>query len=273
MASNHELAVYGGIQHPDKLLEHLAEAIRKNQLPMVINHDHARTLDAHCLNAEVVTLDDGHRAVDAEFDVDKVAWDAFQDELRVKGIKGGMSFTYGITFAEFAPRRRRHGQGKFQIVADASYFTKADLEEVGEELAKTGTVRLGLLYQFALGPTCRIIVEYAQTTGGIQSAIETMGLGVASNGIYQVIAALLCKLKTKDKAPDSPPQIEIHTKTSPDGSTERRFLLRTDSEEVLKHALDQFTEGLERPEQILVWNETERGWSSPEMTLSAPEDS
>jgi hypothetical protein len=92
IASNHPLPAYGGVQHSDELLERLAQATRTGAIPMVVNHDHARPLNASCLAAEVVELPDGHRAVEGIYEVDSGAWDAFQEELRTEGAPGGMSF-------------------------------------------------------------------------------------------------------------------------------------------------------------------------------------
>jgi hypothetical protein len=261
VASNHPLSAYGGVQHPDELLERLADGIRTGALPLILEHDHARPLDAHCLSAEVVGLPDGHKAVAADFEVDGAVWDAHQDELRDKGVPGGMSFTYAEIFSELTPRDPARS-GRFGLTADASHFTDEAIAEAGAVLTKLGTVRVGRLYQFADVPTCRVVIEYVQQSGGLDAAVRDVGIAIAGSAIYDALKKLFWGRSTTP-AVSEPSQIEIHKTTESDGVSEQRLLVRTDSEDVLKDAMDRFSDGIGRPERLLVWDDTLGDWTEP----------
>lgn len=262
VASNHPLPAYGGVQHPDELLERLAEATRTGAIPLVINHDHAQSLHARCLRAEVVDLPDGYKAVEADYEVDGDVWDAFQDELRAQGVRGGMSFTYAEYFSELTPRDKGRS-GQLSLVADAFHFRDEDIERAGEALTQVGSVKIGRLYQFNAAPICRVVVEYVQQSGGLDAAVKDIMIGVAGSAIYDAIKRLLRGRSTTTTATESAPQLEIHVTTESDGASRQRLLLRTDNEEVIEHALNKFADGINRPEDILEWSETLQDWTKP----------
>lgn len=204
----------------------------------------------------------GHKAVEAEYEVDGDTWDAFQEELNAESVQGGMSFTHAEYFSELTPYDSTKS-GQFALVADASHFTDDAIEQAGGVLTRVGTVRLGRLYQFNAAPLCRVIVEYVRQSAGYDTVAEAVMIGVAGSAIYDALKRLLGRRSTIPTATESQPRIEIHTTTEPDGVSTQRLLLRTDSEEVLRHALDRFADGIARPERISEWDDERDDWVEP----------
>jgi len=262
LASNHPIPAYGGVQHSDELLERLVEATRTGAIPLVVNHDHARPMHARCLRAAIVELPDGHKAVEADYEVDGDAWDAFQGELHAQGAKGGMSFTHAEYFSELTPRDPTRSE-HFRLAADAHHFTDDSIEAAGAALTKVGTVTVGRLYQFNAAPTCRVVVEYVQQSGGLDAAAKDLMIGIAGSGIYDALKRLLRRRSTTPAVTEPAPRIEIHTTTESDGVSRQRLLLRTDSEDVLEHALNRFADGVNRQERLLEWDDALDDWVEP----------
>jgi hypothetical protein len=262
IASNHPLPAYGGVQLSERVLEQIAKAVGADAIPMVVNHDHGRPLNARCLQVEVVEQSDGYKAVEATHEVDTEAWESFQDELGALGVPGGMSFTCSETIAEFAANDASK-TGHFKLAADAHHFTDAAIEESAAALADVGGGRIERLYQFNAVPACRIVVEYVQQSGGLETAVEGIAVGVAGSAIYEALKRLLKRRSTTPTPAEPPPMVEIHTKTEPNGVTRQRLLLRTDNDDVIKHALDNFTEGIKNPNPLLEGDDNKGHWIGP----------
>lgn len=255
------MSAYGGIQLSDEVLGRLAEAIRSEAIPMIVQHDHARPLSSRCLRVAVVDLPNGYKAVEADFEVDADAWDAFQAELAVQGAPGGMSFTYSELFAELVPNDPASTK-QFSLTADASHFSDDALREAGARLTEFGTVRVGRLYQFADVHTCRVVVQVVQDSGVLDPDLRAVAIGVISAGIYDTIKRLLGR-RSSQPDDNAPPQVEIHLSTTPDGVSDQKLHVRAKDEVVLKDALDHFSDALDRPRGVLLWDPARRDWVEP----------
>jgi hypothetical protein len=88
-------------------------------------------------------------------------------------------------------------------------------------------------------------------------------IGIAGSGIYDALKRLLRRRSTTPAVTEPAPRIEIHTTTEPDGVSRQRLLLRTDSEDVLEHALNRFVDGVNRQERILEWDDALDDWVEP----------
>src|ERR1700728_713694 len=241
ITTSHQIAAYGGTQHSDELLALLADGVRTSAMPLVVNHDHTRPLNGKCLAVEIVTLPDGFKAVYAEFEVDSEPWDAFQAENAALGVTGGMSFSYVEYFVEI----RGNGSGggaEFKLSPDASRFGDDAIEDAAESLADAGKVTAGRLYQFSVDHPCRIIVEYVQGSGGLGPALNSIGYGVAGTAIYGALCKLLRTLARAEHQSPPQPQFEVHITAELNGPTQQMLVLRTDDEDVVKHALDKFSQ-------------------------------
>jgi hypothetical protein len=260
IATSHQIPAYGGTQHSDELLELLADGVRRGTMPMVVNHDNTQPLNGKCLAVEIVTLPDGFKAVDAQFEVDAEPWDAFQAANAALGVTGGMSFSYSEYFVEIRRKGSAGGGAEFKLSADASRFGDDAIQDAAESLAGAGKVTAGRLYQFSADHPCRIIIEYVQTSGGPGAALNSIGYSVAGTAICGAACKLLRVLaRAKHQSPPQP-QFEVHTTTELNGPTQQMLMLRTDDEDVLKHALDKFSQALAQPEDQLFWDESRSEW-------------
>ena len=260
ITTNHPIPAHGGLRLPDHILEALAEAAGKDQIPMVINHDRSKPLNSRCIRVAVVDLPDGFKAVEGEFEVDADAWASYEEGLRATGAPGGMSFTFADMFLEVTAKVSEESVS-FELAGDVGYFDDATLAEGARQLASAGTVRVGRLYQFSYEPACRIIIQIQQ--GGapplVQGAIAAIS-GTLSIVLYNCLALLLRKRRA---SATSPTQIELHTRQDPDGSTSQVLQVRTDSEDVLKHAIDKLCDAMTRPDKHLEWESDLDDWRAP----------
>jgi hypothetical protein len=277
IATTHEVPAYGGVRLAPRVLEQIAEAVRSGRTPTLVNHNRMNELGARCLNAEVVDLDDGHKAVDAEFEVDADAWNRYQTHLDEVGAPGGASFSATERIGELPPRNPT-SVGQFAVYADAGYFADEQITSAAEELTSVGTVRTGRLYQFSAVQACRIVVEYVHASGGPDAATIGIEIGIAlvSAAIYDCIKRLLAwrpAVPRYPPPPDVPPpdptqtepaQIEIHTTTTPGGVTVQTFQIRTNDEAVVRRALDQIFEAAARPDRpVAEWDDEQGEWRAP----------
>lgn len=252
VATAHHIPAYGGTELPEEMLRLIADSLLTGQVPFQLQHDPTRLVDAECISAEVVALPDGHRAVDAVFEVDAEAWQTYEAECAAAGVSGGFSISLVQYFAE-TDSTDVAGRARFSVVADASYFGDGEISSSARKLAPLGVVRIGRLYQFAHDPACRIVVEF------LLSGTANLSWGVVSAALYDCIKSLKARRK---RAPVTAgvSQVELHQQSG-DGS-KRVFLVRSDSDEVIRHAIETMVKAFDGPER-LEWNETSQEWRSP----------
>lgn len=124
-------------------------------------------------------------------------------------------------------------------------------------------MRVGRLYQFNSIPSCRIVVEYVQQSGGLEAAARDLAIGVAGSAIYDALKRLLVRRSTPQSETKTPPMVEIHTTHSPGGISQQRLLVRTDDPEILKHAMDRLADGISASPSILEWSDEHGVWFDP----------
>lgn len=233
VTTSHPIEAYGGYEHPEGLLEMLAEGIRAEVMPLQVQHDARRPLNGRCLAVEIVDLDDGHRAVDAEYEVDADAWDAFAAELEKEGVPGGMSFSYSATIVEFDGGSDA-SQSSLEIFADPAHFSDNAVAQAAERLSEAGPSRGGRLYQFNHAPTCRMVVEYVHDSGGLSASalLVQTGIALVATAIAEAVKGLL-----KRRKPDSrgTPIVEVHVVS---GDERQRMTIEAESDQILGDALD-----------------------------------
>jgi hypothetical protein len=223
IASSHKLDAYGGHKHPDGLLKLLAAAVRANQLPMVIDHDVTRPLDREVLDAKVIKLEDGHEAVEVLMDVDADGWAEYQAQLGEAGVPGGMSFTFSKPWAELF-KEDSDVTARLSIYGDPEHFTDEAIEAAGERLIEVGPTKVGALYQFSSVTTCRIVIEYVHSAGGIEGAAILLQVAIQSASTAIVEAAKYL-LSHRRKTSDGTPAIELRVV---DAGSQRSFSVQTE---------------------------------------------
>jgi hypothetical protein len=235
VTTTHPVDIYGGYQHPPGMLEQLADAIRTGAIPMQLEHDLTQTIDAKCLRAEVVDLDDGHKAVDAEFDVPLATIEAVGD-------RKGMSFAYSETIMMIPESYA--GVPKLALFADPAHFDDAAIREASRILSPDGPVAAGRYRQFNAIPTCKVVVEYVHESGGVDGVTVAVGVGVGlvANAITEGIKGLLRRRRSPRERQDEPANIELHIVH---GSLRERAILRTNDEGVIDAAIAELPAAIE----------------------------
>ena len=95
LATNRPHFAYGTtIQWSIEDLEHLADLARNNRVPLNLNHDGTQTLNSHFISAEVIEIEDGFKAVEAQVEVDSEVWLANEERRIAAGAPGGVSIGY-----------------------------------------------------------------------------------------------------------------------------------------------------------------------------------
>src|SRR5947207_6347644 len=86
VATSHRVEKYGGVALADSALTQIAEALNAGQLPMIGHHDWTKPIRTKDVEATLVRMDDGERAVRVTGLVVQADWEAV-GEIR------GMSFS------------------------------------------------------------------------------------------------------------------------------------------------------------------------------------
>jgi hypothetical protein len=228
---------------------------------MVADHDFMRPLHAKTISADVVNLPDGYKAVDAEFEVDADAWDAF-DEQRIRlGAPGGFSFTWSESFANFRSSDPTTTV-KFHLSGDASHFDDDALSEAGREIAAVGDVQLARLYQLSAEQSCRIILQIIEQGPNPAAIAISVGSSVAAAAIFEGLKLLV--RKPKKRPISGPPQIDfLSRRDSPEGTRQTVLQVRSGNEAVLKRAIDAIGPALAGGEAELEWDDEKRRFVPP----------
>ncbi|ULD38987.1 HK97 family phage prohead protease [Rhodococcus qingshengii] len=151
VASNHRVRDF---ILDDPALDQLATALASGTIPMTFNHDPDRPLEVWNVTAGVEDLDDGHRAVWAEFDVDEDDWAAVQEEIEKAGAPGGFSITF------FEPLEGMPIDGEFQIAADAYYYSDDEILSAASHLTDAQSVGIARIHQLSAVPDAAVALAY-----------------------------------------------------------------------------------------------------------------
>ncbi|WP_280295399.1 hypothetical protein [Nocardia abscessus] len=111
------------------------------------------------VTAGVEDLDDGHRAVWGEFDVDEDDWAATQKEIEEAGAPGGFS----VGFPE--PLEVVPIDGDFQIAADAYYYSDDETLSAASHLPTTQSVGIAPIHRLSAIPDAAVYLAYWPVPG------------------------------------------------------------------------------------------------------------
>lgn len=181
VATSRPLPAYGGVQLADPVLEALALALRLGRIPMLVQHDVRRPMDAIVLEAEVREARDGYKEVWVHLDVDATDWETFDRERIAAGAPGGFSFACSepLTTLDRLPNAP---DTMLHLAADASHWSDDDLIAAAQELRSVGSVRVGRRYEFASDPAAVVVLELV---------ISQVILGVLANALYDALRRFL----------------------------------------------------------------------------------
>ena len=234
------MPAYGGVRLGEELLARIANEIRSGRVPMVMQHDIRRPLDATIRDAGVRPTPDGFSEVWIRFEVDAAAWNEYEQETKAAGVPGGFSFACSEPLASL--EGPRDATVALELAADASHWSDEDLLSAGGALRTLGTVQVGRRYEFAHDPAAVVFL----------CVILPLGLGVLSNALYEGLKRFI-----RPRPTTTPTVFHLRVQRG-DQVVDAR--LETDDATVLHRALDAF-EHLVGPQQLLVWNDEQGQWT------------
>jgi hypothetical protein len=227
IATTHPISAYGGFQLDEEEVRKIAAAVATGVMPMLIDHDITRPIDASNIEAGVERLDDGHLAAWAEFDADADAWAEFEAERDALGAPGGMSFS----FVKPIPDQALEEEPLMVVAADAGYFDDATITEASRRLSAVAPTQPGRLYQFAVGPDAKVLIEIiADGLGGI-------ALNMIASGLYDAVKTFLKSGRST--------VFSVVAKRRRSGRSVLRLHLATDNAEIARSAMERAAEMLQ----------------------------
>lgn len=254
VTTTHRVEKYGGVRLAESALQQIVDALNAGTLPMLGHHDWTRPIRTRDLEASIVELPDGEKAVRLVGLVHQDDWDAV-------GQVGGMSFT---TFEALGLAAGPHPPGTeaVRLAADAGWFTDDDIAAACSVISRVAPAEGARLLQFSAIDLARISVEL-----GI-AYVNTWGPGIAQNAIWDGLKHLMLRrLKRTDQQQleSSPTRIELVTPLPAGAVT---AVIDTNDPDVAQKALATYSAAVNRaaesgPQEkhIIVWRDREDGGS------------
>lgn len=218
---------------PDAL-HRLADRLVAGDIPMLFDHDAHQRIEARCIDANVVPLEDGRFVLEATFEVDADAWKGVQSTFDEAGVAGGFSFS--ATVDQTPPRSGE--EAAVTIAADAAAWTDADRDEARALLDAVVPTRSARLFQYS-------VIELAT----VYLVLGPVAFGVLGNAAYDAIKHLVGRRTGKTR-------VEIHRQES-DG-TVTKAIVTTGDPDVAHAALESLPRKQAQP--VVSFDTTKRLW-------------
>ncbi|MFI9412854.1 hypothetical protein [Nocardia gamkensis] len=186
---------------------------------MTFNHDPGRPLEVENVTAGVEDLDDGHRAVWVEFDVDEDDWAAIQKEIEEAGAPGGFS----VGFLE--PLEGVPIDGDFQIAADAYYYSNDEILSAASHLPSGQSVGIARIHQLSAAPDAAVYLAY--------------GAGVLLSIPGNLLASMIYDAAKRFLPSKSSRNVFKFERREADGTVTKAHIVTSDPEE-LRRAVEAF---------------------------------
>jgi len=142
VATTHRVEKYGGVQLAESALQQIVDALNAGTLPMIGHHDWTKPIRTRDLEASIVELTDGEKAV-------RLVGLVHQDDWEAAGQIGGMSFTtfdvFGIAEGPHAP-----GTEPVKLAADAGWFTDEDIGAACSLISQLAPTEAARILQFSV---------------------------------------------------------------------------------------------------------------------------
>lgn len=261
VTTTHRVEKYGGVQLAEGALQQIADALNSGTLPMIGHHDWTKPIRTRDLEASVVALGDGEKAVRLIGLVHQDDWDAV-------GQIGGMSFT---TFEPLGMAGGPHPAGTDQVklAADAGWFTDEDIGAACSVMSQLAPAEGFRLLQFSAVDLARISLELGLTY------VIAWGPGITQNAIWDGLKYLMLhRLKrTPVGEIQSPTRIELVTPL-PSGAV--TAVIDTSDPDVAERALAAYSDAVARAaesapqvKQVIVWRDQVDGGSWEDLQPNA----
>jgi hypothetical protein len=183
VATSHRVEKYGGVALADTALLQMVQALNSGKLPMIGHHDWTKPIRTKDVEATLVTLDDGERAVRLTGLVDQADWAAV-GEVR------GMSFTTS------EPIGRADGPNRaspsLTLSADAGWFDDQTIGQACAIMGELAPVEGARLLQFTAVDDARVVLEMGY------AFVVACGPDLATNAVWDGIKCLLVGRRHRD---------------------------------------------------------------------------
>lgn len=218
-------------------MKSLADDLKQGKMGWDLHHDPRTQLDVRVLDA--------FTRADAERDTEAiVVVEVDEQEWNEKGGDTDNGFSLSGTQRLLG---EPDGSPSVSVAADAHWFTDEQITAAFEALQRTGAPIQALrLYQFAAEPTALVLLTF------LLQQISTIPASLLCSYIYDALRNFI----TADKQPSKPSL----TFVSGTGSVAHAYL-ETDSDRVLKHAMDTLPATLSRVGEH-EYDASERAWET-----------
>jgi len=253
VATSHRVEKYGGVKLAESALQQIADALNAGTLPMIGHHDWTKPVRTRDLEASIVALADGEKAVRLVGLVRQDDWDAM-------GQIGGMSFT---TFEVIGIAEGPHAAETepIKLAADAGWFSDDDIAGACSVISQLAPTEGARLLQFSAIDMARISLELGLTY------VTAWGPGIAQNAIWDGLKHLMLRRlkRTTDGATTPPTRIELVTPLPAGAVT---AVIDTSDPDVAQRALAVYSDAVARAAEvapqakhIIVWRDQGDGGS------------
>ncbi|MFL6163850.1 MAG: hypothetical protein ACJ74U_16725 [Jatrophihabitantaceae bacterium] len=252
VATSHRVEKYGGWALADSALIQIVDALNSGKLPMNGNHDLTKPIRTRDLEAKLVTLDDGERAVRLTGMVVQADWEAV-------GPVGGMSFSTRESIGR-AIGLNPDGD-ELTLLADAGWFDDQSIGDASVIISALAPVAGARLYQFSAVDDARVILEMGF------SFVASCGPGLATSAVWDGIKYLLAHRKMSDDGVITSTRIELVTDLNAGTVT---GIIDTSNPDAVSQALATYSEAVAATvgsialgKQVIVWKEPDQRWVPP----------
>ncbi len=216
------------------------------------NHDLTKPIRTRDLEAKLVTLDDGERAVRLTGMVVQADWEAV-------GLVGGMSFSTSESIGRAAGLNP--DADELTLLADAGWFDDQSIGDASGIISRLAPVKGARLYQFSAIDDARVILEMGL------AFVASCGPGLATSAVWDGIKYLLAHRKKTDDGVLTSTRIELVTDLNSGTIT---GIIDTSSPDVVAQALATYSEAVAaaaesvaQGKQIIVWKDPDERWAPP----------
>ena len=229
VATSHPVEAYGGKQLSEEMIEEIAQAIGRGDLPLNFGHDTSRPVNISNVTSGTRRGPDGYLQAWAEFDVEEARWSEFETELRAADIEGFGAMS--ITFMEPLDGEEVV-ESPVKVAGDAHHFTDDEIRSAATILRSLDPSAAGQrLYQFSAVSDLRVVFDLTL------NFVMGIGPSIAAAVIYDAAKRLFRGGKTNT--------FDIAFRESSRGVRSIKVAIKVDSDEELKIALERLPAVLE----------------------------
>ncbi|MDP9469874.1 MAG: hypothetical protein M3Q71_04285 [Chloroflexota bacterium] len=249
LATTQRIPKYGGLQLTIDDLHHFAKQLLNGGIPMLLDHDERQRLQPQLRDVQVRQSDTG------EYSELRVVMLVEENEWERWGERRGFSISFYKNIKIYQPLSRPPFIG---LGVEAFYFADDVVDTAARQLLPNFNVETARLYQ---------LIEWIDVAKVTVDIVYDVLVNIQGSLLYDVLRPFLSPSvpQEDDQATPVPPMTEFVFKErllDKRGRTVRKrtAILRTNSEEALKNALDTFGGRSDKDLDICVYNEQNGNW-------------